>query len=69
MITHILPIDDLKEHSEEIVNHLGLLVPMCECQPKVKQEYMSEEILIIHSSFDGREALEEFYEIINNKNT
>ncbi len=65
MIQHIMPIDDIEEHSEEIKSHLGLLIPMCKCGPKIKHEYGEEYILIIHSSFDGREAIEEFYTITN----
>ena len=49
----VKPIDDLKEHTEGST---------CECQPRVIFE--NGEMIVIHSSFDGREALEEFYEAL-----
>jgi len=51
---NVIPIDDLKPHTEDST---------CECQPRVYFE--NEEMIIIHSSFDGREALEEVNEILN----
>lgn len=45
---HVIPIDDIKEHSE---------LPYCSCKPKVQiVEYGG--MLIIHNSFDGREQWE-----------
>jgi hypothetical protein len=44
--THIIPVDDLKEHSESAD---------CWCQPKVDEEIN----LIVHNSADNREAFEE----------
>lgn len=55
MIWHILPTNDLKEHQEE-----GSL---CECEPKVEIQE-NGDIMIIHNSFDGREAVEIANEII-----
>ena len=52
----VKPIDDLKEHTEGST---------CECQPRVIFE--NSEMIVIHSSFDGREALEEFYETLKDK--
>ena len=48
MIWHLLPVNDLKEHEEKST---------CECSPSVEiQENL--DMLIIHNSFDGREAIE-----------
>ncbi len=44
---HIIPINDWEEHEERST---------CKCQPKILQE--NGEIIIIHNSFDGREAVE-----------
>jgi len=45
---NILPINDLKEHSEDST---------CECKPKVI--YANGEMIIVHNSFDEREFIEE----------
>ena len=50
---HILPVGDIKPHEESTT---------CHCQPKVIME--SGEMIVVHSAFDGREALEEFNEIM-----
>ena len=53
---HLLPLNDLKEHEESTT---------CECEPKI--EFTENgDMIIKHNSFDGREAIEIFYEIINN---
>lgn len=44
---HILPINDSKEHQEDI---------NCHCNPS--SEYINDSLLIIHNSYDGREKLE-----------
>ena len=54
---HLLPVKDLKEHEESTT---------CECEPKVEFQE-NGDMLIIHNSFDGREAIEMFNEIINKK--
>jgi hypothetical protein len=47
---HILPLNDLKEHTES---------DDCGCKPRV--EYVGEgEKLVIHNSYDGREFWEEW---------
>ena len=57
MSIHILPRNDIKEHEETTT---------CICGPKVK--FLDNgEMMIIHNSFDGREAIELVNEIINNK--
>lgn len=53
---HILPTNDLKDHEESTT---------CECEPKVEFQE-NGEMLVIHNSFDGREAVEMANEIINN---
>jgi len=56
MIWHILPIDDIKEHYE---------FSTCHCEPKSEIQD-NGDILIIHNSFDGREAVEMANDILNN---
>lgn len=52
---HIIPLDD---------DHIHMLTRDCECSPQGKAvDDMST--LIIHNSFDGREAYEEAIQIIN----
>lgn len=45
---HILPVGDLKKHSEEST---------CECHPKVIFE--NGNMIIVHNSYDGRELKEQ----------
>lgn len=45
---HVLPINDLKPHSETGTS--------CECLPKVKQ--VEGGVIIVHNSWDGREITE-----------
>jgi len=52
---NILPINDLKAHTEDST---------CDCEPKVICE--NGEMIISHNSYDGREAIEMFNEVINN---
>ena len=52
-MTNILPINDSKEHTEDST---------CECCPTVTKE--DGEMIIIHNSFDGREAVEWAEEIL-----
>lgn len=44
---HITPINDLKEHQENV---------NCHCNPKT--EYIKDTLLIIHNAYDKRESLE-----------
>ena len=53
-IWHILPINDLKEHTES---------SYCECDPTVDVQD-SGNVLVIHNAFDGREAVEQANEIL-----
>lgn len=47
-IVHVLPVDDLKEHTE---------TDDCECHPRI--EYVGDGgKLVVHNSYDGREFLE-----------
>lgn len=46
---HVLPVDDLREHEETTT---------CPCNPTVECE-PNATMLVIHNSFDGREALEQ----------
>jgi len=52
---HIVPLDDDHEHT---------LSRECECKPQA-QAVDEISTLIIHNSFDGREAYEEAMSIIN----
>lgn len=60
--TQIFPENDLKEHSEEVVNHIGMIVPLCKCEPRI--DYNDKQLLFIHSSYDGRECMEEVNELL-----
>ena len=51
---NVLPKNDIKEHTEQST---------CDCNPTVF--FKDSEIVIIHNSFDGREAIEMFNEIVN----
>lgn len=51
---HVLPVNDLKEHTEDTT---------CECGPTVIQE--DGELIVVHNAFDGREGLEMAQEILN----
>ena len=45
MIHHILPVDDLKEHTEDTT---------CECCPTI--EILGDgDIMVIHNAYDGRD--------------
>lgn len=47
---HVLPVNDLKEHTES---------DDCECQPRV--EYVGEGgKVVVHNSYDGREYWEQW---------
>lgn len=48
---HIYPLNDLKEHDTSDKGNT------CKCNPRIVIENYSE-ILVIHNSFDGREAVE-----------
>lgn len=47
MTYHVLPTNDLKEHTEDTT---------CECKPRVIFE--NGEMIVVHNSFDGREHVE-----------
>lgn len=44
---HVMPTNDLREHTQDTT---------CECNPRVEA---GGELLVIHNSFDGREAVEQ----------
>ena len=54
MTWHVLPTNDLKEHLEDST---------CKCKPRVIFE--NGEMIIIHNSYDGREGLELYNELLN----
>lgn len=54
MIWHILPTNDLEDHIDSST---------CHCQP-LTEVLADGDLLIIHSSFDGREGVEWAKEIL-----
>lgn len=53
---HVLPVGDLKEHTEDST---------CECKPKVLFE--NGNMIIVHNSFDRREYKEQLLEELDLK--
>ncbi len=68
-ITHVIPLNDLQEHSETISEHIMGFYPVCNCECSPKSQLNPDNMgwIIIHSAFDGREAVEEFYETLKQK--
>ena len=56
MTQHVLPVNDLKHHTENTT---------CECSPKV--EHINGNMVVIHNSYDGREIIEQVNEIVNGR--
>lgn len=54
MALHVYPINDLKEHD---------LASTCECGPRLEIE--NGEMIFIHTSYDGREIIEQVNEILS----
>jgi hypothetical protein len=52
---NIIPVNDLEEHEESST---------CKCGPKVLHE--NGNMIFVHNSFDGREAVERANEILTN---
>ena len=55
-IYHITPENDIKDHEQS---------SLCECDPEVQK--INNSALVIHNSFDGREAVEWANEILRIK--
>jgi len=53
---HVHPLNDIKEHDTSDTGNT------CHCEPTCKME--AGEIVVIHNSFDGREAAEWANEIL-----
>ena len=51
---NVIPINDLKEHTENST---------CECEPKVIIE--NGEMIVVHNSFDRRELIEHVIDVMN----
>lgn len=49
MIWHVLPINDIQEHEEDST---------CKCNPTA-EVLENGDIMLVHNSFDGREAREQ----------
>jgi hypothetical protein len=58
MIWHVAPINDIKEHE------MGF---ECTCDCGVSVQEVDGDLICVHSSYDGREAVEWTKEIINIK--
>lgn len=56
MALHIIPINDLKEHTQEST---------CLCAPSV--EVVNGEMIFTHHSYDRREHIEQMLEELNDK--
>lgn len=54
MLIHVIPLKDLRDHVEST---------LCPCEPDLLIE--AGEMIFIHNSFDGREALEAAVDILN----
>lgn len=53
---HVLPLDDLKEHTQS---------DDCECHPKI--EYVGEGgKVVVHNAYDGREFWEQWEDLKQN---
>ena len=67
IINQVIPINDIIEHDENYTMAMGYIpVSKCPCIPKSSLDPDTMGWIIIHSSFDGREAVEEFNRIVNN---
>lgn len=55
---HVYPVNDLEEHL--------LKGTTCKCEPSVQIVEESGEIIVVHNSFDGREAVEMANDILGN---
>jgi len=55
---HILPINDIKPHTEDST---------CKCNPKIETIEDTGELMCVHNSFDGREFVEELIEGVNSE--
>ena len=66
-VYHVYPINDLEEHYLECVYPaIGSPYCPCKCEPIWKEE--GDALLIVHNSYDGREAVEWVNEQLNHKN-
>ena len=66
-VFHIYPIDEECDHIIFLTYPpIGEPYSECKCHPRL-EEAENEHIMVIHSSFDGREGLELANEILNNK--
>lgn len=65
-VVQVIPLNDISEHDESYTRQMGIPVSKCACMPKVNLDIESGGWIIVHGAFDGREAVEEFNNIINN---
>lgn len=66
-VIHIYPKDEEDDHIIFLTYHLaGNPYSECKCEPWFKPAD-NGHVLVIHSSFNGREALEWTQEILNSK--
>ena len=55
MIYHVYPKNDIRPHNIQDTT--------CDCDPKIIEDHGN--IIVVHNSFDGREAVEEANKILN----
>lgn len=67
-VTEVIPINDIQEHTEDYSVFMNIPVSKCLCQPRTDLNIDSPGWTIVHSAWDGREAVEEFNAIVNPKN-
>jgi hypothetical protein len=61
-LIHIYPMNE--EHSESIISNRLPPISDCPCSPKVEWNEKRHTWIMTHSSFDGREGIEEINEIL-----
>ena len=62
-VYHIYPVDDLEDHFLECVYPV-IGIPYCPCKCEPVFEEKNDALIIVHNSFDGREAVEWANEIL-----
>lgn len=55
-IVHVIPVDDLKEHTKETT---------CACEPRV--DVVEGGMIVVHMAYDGRHLIEQVEEMLKTK--
>jgi hypothetical protein len=62
---NIVPVNDTKVHVLSVIyNDEDKIISLCKCEPRIEIQ-PNGVAMIVHSSYDGREAMEEVNEILN----